>query len=173
MGWRVAGREYRFLYRSSDLDDAKVLAKTAPAARLLPPDGRPPGLLGMDAGRRAPACPLDAGEAGRSVCTQPRLKGYYYKYLFKEVRCGPGDFAAQPRFSPSARSAETPAGQLPRTRADGHVGLGAKPGRHRSSATDVKPMTYAMAGSAFNESHNRSLLCARPSLKHRREGRAA
>ena len=41
-----------------------------------------------------------------------RLRAYYYPYLFNEVRFGPRDFAAQPRFSPSARSAETPAGQL-------------------------------------------------------------
>ncbi|MBT2304984.1 DUF3526 domain-containing protein [Variovorax paradoxus] len=41
-----------------------------------------------------------------------RLRAYYYPYLFNEVRFGPRDFAAQPRFSPSARSAETPVGQL-------------------------------------------------------------
>jgi ABC-2 type transport system permease protein len=41
-----------------------------------------------------------------------RLRAYYYPYLFNEVRFGLRDFAAQPRFSPSARSAEKPAGQL-------------------------------------------------------------
>ena len=42
-----------------------------------------------------------------------RLRAYYYPYLFNEVRFGFRDFAAQPRFSPPARSSETPAGQLP------------------------------------------------------------
>ncbi|RSZ29484.1 DUF3526 domain-containing protein [Variovorax beijingensis] len=41
-----------------------------------------------------------------------RLRAYYYPYLFNEVRFGFRDFAAQPRFSPPARSSETPAGQL-------------------------------------------------------------
>ena len=41
-----------------------------------------------------------------------QLRAYYYPYLFNEVRFGPRDFAAQPRFNPPARSAETPAGQL-------------------------------------------------------------
>jgi ABC-2 type transport system permease protein len=41
-----------------------------------------------------------------------RLRAYYYPYLFNEVRFGVRDFAAQPRFSPPARSSETPAGQL-------------------------------------------------------------
>ena len=41
-----------------------------------------------------------------------RLRAYYYPYLFNEVRFGLRDFAAQPRFSPSDKSAETPAGQL-------------------------------------------------------------
>ena len=41
-----------------------------------------------------------------------RLRAYYYPYLFNEVRFGPLDFAAQPRFSPPAPSTETPAGQL-------------------------------------------------------------
>jgi ABC-2 type transport system permease protein len=38
------------------------------------------------------------------------LRAYYYAYLLNEVRFV--DFAAQPRFSPSARSAETPMGQM-------------------------------------------------------------
>ncbi|CAN7758896.1 MULTISPECIES: DUF3526 domain-containing protein [unclassified Variovorax] len=42
-----------------------------------------------------------------------RLRTYYYPFLFDDVRFGLRDFAAQPRFGPSARSAETPAGQLP------------------------------------------------------------
>lgn len=41
-----------------------------------------------------------------------RLRAFYYSYLFKDLRFGPEDFAAQPRFSPSAYSAETPVGQL-------------------------------------------------------------
>ena len=41
-----------------------------------------------------------------------RLRAYYYPYLFNDVRFGLRDFAAQPRFSPSARSAAAPAGQL-------------------------------------------------------------
>ncbi|MGR4871211.1 DUF3526 domain-containing protein [Variovorax sp. LARHSF232] len=40
-----------------------------------------------------------------------RLRAYYYPYLFNEVRFGAGDFAAQPRFSPSSRPAQTPMGQ--------------------------------------------------------------
>jgi ABC-2 type transport system permease protein len=41
-----------------------------------------------------------------------QLRAYYYPYLFGEVRFGPRDFAAQPRFSPPVRSAQTPLGQL-------------------------------------------------------------
>ena len=41
-----------------------------------------------------------------------RLRTYYYPYLFNDVRFGFSDFTAQPRFSPPARSAQTPAGQL-------------------------------------------------------------
>ena len=39
-----------------------------------------------------------------------QLRSYYYAYLFNEVHFGPQDFAAQPRFSPIARSAQTPVG---------------------------------------------------------------
>jgi ABC-2 type transport system permease protein len=41
-----------------------------------------------------------------------QLRVYYYPYLFDEVRFGPRDFAAQPRFSRPVRSAQTPLGQL-------------------------------------------------------------
>lgn len=41
-----------------------------------------------------------------------QLRAYYYPYLFDEVRFGPRDFDAQPRFSPPVRSAQTPVVQL-------------------------------------------------------------
>ena len=41
-----------------------------------------------------------------------RLRAYYYPYLFDDVRFGPRDFAAQPRFSPAARFGEMPLGPL-------------------------------------------------------------
>lgn len=41
-----------------------------------------------------------------------RLRAFYYPYLFNDVRFGPQDFAAQPRFSPSVQPAQTPFGQL-------------------------------------------------------------
>lgn len=42
-----------------------------------------------------------------------RLRGFYYPYLFNEVPFGSQDFAAQPRFEPSASKVPMPAGQLP------------------------------------------------------------
>jgi len=41
-----------------------------------------------------------------------RLRAYYYPYLFNEVRFGFRDFSAQPRFSPPAWSADTPADEM-------------------------------------------------------------
>jgi ABC-2 type transport system permease protein len=41
-----------------------------------------------------------------------QLRAYYYPYLFNDVRYGARDFAAHPRFSPPAGSAQTPVGQL-------------------------------------------------------------
>lgn len=41
-----------------------------------------------------------------------RLRGFYYPYLFNEVRFGTKDFNAQPRFDPAAPPPAMPVGQL-------------------------------------------------------------
>ncbi|MCX2864264.1 DUF3526 domain-containing protein [Paucibacter sp. PLA-PC-4] len=40
------------------------------------------------------------------------LRGFYYPYLFNDLRFGSRDFAAQPVFSPPARSPQSPTSQL-------------------------------------------------------------
>ena len=41
-----------------------------------------------------------------------RLRGFYYPYLFNDVRFGPQDFAAQPRFDPPSSDEPMPVGSL-------------------------------------------------------------